>query len=187
MIKPLLHKFQRWPECFHLQYSPDVGLDDDAVRRTVLLTSRCRWDTPLTRRAMKVKGGGMPLRITDCTCDRTGAGPPDNPKHLAYQKACLQLLKAFISEFRKLVQTNGLRNEEDICHVFLNVVDSSLLQHCRLDKELLSLCHSFFDSAKNCGALTGFATGSIPRSLGDLSLERKFLQWMTASTNSPPF
>ena len=189
VLKFLLDRLSTRPEKFHLECSVGVALDDAIVRRTILLTCWCRWDTPLSRQGKKNTGVGLPLRITDCTCDATTDGQPQNPKHILYQEACLQLLRALISEFQRLASTQSdTHRNRELSRTFLNVVESSLLQCCRLDTELVSLCTSFFNSARDCTSMTGCPVYFNGAS-GPSRLERKLLEWIGVSSKtsaSPP-
>ncbi|KAK1231714.1 hypothetical protein PQX77_005162 [Marasmius sp. AFHP31] len=147
LVKGLLVKLAKLPQCFHLILG--VGRRDDATRWIIRLVSECRsYHSTFEEVGVhnEVKRSGIRnLRLTDCVCDRTKIEHSDDPGHLAYQEVCMELLKDFISDLD--------RSDYASPFAFLNVVASSLLEHCRPDAELLSLCRNFLDSAQRCSAL----------------------------------
>ncbi|KAL0062477.1 hypothetical protein AAF712_010610 [Marasmius tenuissimus] len=64
-------------------------------------------------------------------------------KHLDYQEACFQLVKAFVSDAEAAVISGPFSLE--FYNILGNLVDSSLLQHCRVETRLISLCRTFFE------------------------------------------
>ncbi|KAJ8080337.1 hypothetical protein PM082_017170 [Marasmius tenuissimus] len=158
LVDGLLAKYSQCPDSFHLDLSPGVDYNNDFVRWATCWTTGCvAWALESNSR-MPLLGrsylDNLPqFRLTDCSCNLTGRKLSEDPKHIAYQDACLQLLKFFILEFQVLsydgpdkpshIQITNL--DYDLDSIFIAIVSSSLLQHCRLDAELLSLCHTFFD------------------------------------------
>ncbi|KAK1233961.1 hypothetical protein PQX77_002847, partial [Marasmius sp. AFHP31] len=153
LAEGLVHKLQSSPSCFHLECPPGVSPQDDTVRWLVQFATRCEW---------RIRpGGSQPnthqedLRLTDCRCDLSQGSESRDPGHLAYQLACIHLVKAFISIFGKLVQT-GAEDEHTIDQLgktFRNMMDSSLLKHCCMGIELLSLFGTFLGLANGCSVM----------------------------------
>ncbi|KAK1233820.1 hypothetical protein PQX77_003007, partial [Marasmius sp. AFHP31] len=92
------------------------------------------------------------VRLTDCRCDLSGGSKSSDPEHLAYQEACRQLVKAYVSCFEELAQSDAEDDNtlDNLEWCFINMVYSSLLNHCCLDQELLLLCRTFFGLEKGC-------------------------------------
>ncbi|KAJ8095467.1 hypothetical protein PM082_023237 [Marasmius tenuissimus] len=154
LVKGLLVKLAKPPKCFHLIRAPGVGRRDDATSWVIRLTSGCRLLPTESRQSeihRKVKQSG--IRLTDCNCDPTKREQSDDPGHLAYQEVCMELLTDFTSELD--------RSDDTSPYAFMNVVASLLLEHCRPDAELLSLCHTFLDSARRCSELRSSRTARL--------------------------
>ncbi|KAJ8095510.1 hypothetical protein PM082_023280 [Marasmius tenuissimus] len=148
LVDGLLSKFAEYPKFMHLECSSGVDLEDMFVRQAVILTTQCRWThSPLVERLLALRGRPT-LRLLDCSCDLTGGKQSDDPKHLAYQEACLHLFEVFIWEFGLFSHGPATNAKLPMNAIFRNVVQSSLLQHCRLDAALSSLCRIFFDYAQ---------------------------------------
>ncbi|KAK1233990.1 hypothetical protein PQX77_002819 [Marasmius sp. AFHP31] len=129
------HRFLEYPKYFHLARPPDVSLQDRSVYRAIILATECIWPphlAPLSRQA--------PLHLAECTCDHSGKKESDDPKHLDFQEACFQLVKTFVFEATK---------SPGLYIIFANLVDSSLLRHCRIESRLISLCRTYFELAGN--------------------------------------
>ena len=149
LVEALVHRFENNPHCFHLEWPPGESPPDDVVYWIVNHGVGCSFQTRLD--------GSQPsavnnVRLTDCRCDLSGGNESRDPWHLAYQEACLKLVKAYILLFEELSQS-GAEDRDTIIeleNIFLNLTLSPLLKHCCLDMELLSLCQSFFGLAKGC-------------------------------------
>ncbi|KAJ8077545.1 hypothetical protein PM082_001977 [Marasmius tenuissimus] len=119
---------------------------DWIVRRA----TSCSWETQLN--------GSPPsevdnVRLTDCrSSDLSEGNESRDPGHLAYQEVCTQLAGAFTFRFEELAQSHGGEKHiiEELENIFLSMVRSLLLKHCRCDKRLLSLCRSFFGFVNGC-------------------------------------
>ncbi|KAK1233134.1 hypothetical protein PQX77_003774 [Marasmius sp. AFHP31] len=153
-MEKLVHKFQQHPACFHLEV-PHIGgsLQDrhilGVIYRIAAIATACPRTTSLNRLPNVTQ---HVFRLTDCHCDTSGGHSLCDSEHLAYQKACVQLVQAFIALFMRLIQS-GVKDRETIGEVgfiFQNLMESSLLLHSCLDSKLLSLCEAFIDSAKGC-------------------------------------
>ncbi|KAK1221353.1 hypothetical protein PQX77_015840 [Marasmius sp. AFHP31] len=154
LVEGLVHKLQTHPKCFHLECPPGVSSQNVVVRFVVGRAAGCPWGTGL--------GGTLPndtevVRLTDCHCDLSGGNESWDSGHLAYQEACLQLTKAHISLFKELARS-GVKNDYDLDEdfmeePFMDIVQSLLLAHCRLDTELLSLCRTFFGTVEHCSVM----------------------------------
>jgi len=147
LVESLVHKLQNRPQCFHLEWPPSVSPPDHVMYWIVDRATGCPWETRLN--------GTRPLaiddiRLTECRCDLSGGNEPRDRWHVAYQEGCLKLVKANISLFEELSQSGveGRKAVVQLRRIFENLMQSALLQHCRLDTELLSLCRSFFELAK---------------------------------------
>ncbi|KAL0062421.1 hypothetical protein AAF712_010700 [Marasmius tenuissimus] len=167
LVEDLVHRLQNRPKHFHLEWPSGVSPQNDVVRWVVDRATGCPWGTRLD--------GTHPsdtddVRLTDCHCDLSGGNESCDSGHLAYQEACLQLAKARISLFKELVNAE----HRDSAGVFLNMVRSSLLAHCQLDTDLLSLCRMFF----------GIAKGRLRMEIGEVWEEgrKNMLAWIEVST-----
>ncbi|KAJ8075929.1 hypothetical protein PM082_021561 [Marasmius tenuissimus] len=135
---------RRLPQCFHLEWQPNMSLHDDIVYWVVRVMTGCVWGDWILLNDAR----GLP-RVTECHCDLDDECIDDshNPQHLsAYQKTCLQVAMGFVSRFKTLVESSDEGRE--LQDIFLNVVRSSLPKHCPLGSELFSLCRIFFELAK---------------------------------------
>ncbi|KAJ8095405.1 hypothetical protein PM082_023175 [Marasmius tenuissimus] len=149
LVKDLLAKFSEAPLCLHLECAPGVSLDDSIVYWTIQITSGGKWETPFGSSSTG-RNNVSGVRLTDCSCE---GNQSSDLNHLAYQEACMGLLKAFISELDNLPHINtSYKETADSLGIFLNVVHSSLLRQCRPDAELLSLCSDFFHSVQRSPA-----------------------------------
>ncbi|KAJ8073330.1 hypothetical protein PM082_011602 [Marasmius tenuissimus] len=174
LMKDVLAKFAECPTVIHLECSPGVGLEDPLVRQVVVLTTQCRWShSPLVQKVLALRDR-PPLRLSDCSCNVTGGKQSSDPKHLAYQEACVHLFEAFIWEFGLFSHGPATNAKLPMNAIFRNVVQSSLLQHCRLDAELLSLCRTFFDYARRRAALKKIYMGADDVAL----VQAKLLEWI---------
>ncbi|KAJ8095504.1 hypothetical protein PM082_023274 [Marasmius tenuissimus] len=154
LVKGLLVKLAKPPKCFHLIRAPGVGRRNDAISWAICLALGWRSRYTVYKKVAsphKVKQSG--IRLTDCNCDRTKKEQSDDPGHLAYQEVCMELLTDFTSELD--------RSDHDSPYAFLHVVESSLLEHCRPNAELLSLCRTFLDSAQRCSQLRSKRTTGL--------------------------
>ncbi|KAK1216490.1 hypothetical protein PQX77_020885 [Marasmius sp. AFHP31] len=150
LVDGLMDKLSIRPTHFHLKPPPGASLEDDIVYWTVLLATACTNRTRLTSRAHSAGERQAPAQLTDCHCDFTGGNQSNDPSHVAYQEACMHLVKTFILDFEVLLDNDP--DEETMVElngIFGNLVDSSLLRHCRLETDLLSLCETFFKLAEH--------------------------------------
>ncbi|KAK1235229.1 hypothetical protein PQX77_001555 [Marasmius sp. AFHP31] len=149
LVQRLVHKFENPPGCFHLVYPPGATLQKNVVNYIVSLAAG---GSQLVEQVELEPTDVDNVCLTDCRCDLSGGSESSDPGHLAYQEACRQLVKAYVSLFEELVQS-GAEDYDTIEHLgtcFENMVTSSLLEHCCLDQELLLLCRTFFGLAKGC-------------------------------------
>ncbi|KAJ8076236.1 hypothetical protein PM082_000655 [Marasmius tenuissimus] len=142
--KRLIQTFRRSPKCFHLEWPWDELTPANVTFWVVEIASNCVYPTSLGR-IQPSDLPRMPL-LMDCHCELSGGNNPSDSRHLAYQGACMQLVRGYILLYEELVQSGGAEDEKplDLEHVFRNLIHSSLLKHCRLDAELLSHCRMFF-------------------------------------------
>ncbi|KAK1215071.1 hypothetical protein PQX77_022338 [Marasmius sp. AFHP31] len=149
LVQCLVHKFQNHPGCFHLVYPPGATLQKDVVNCLVVYATRCSWPLPQVQSEVADVDN---VHLTDCRCDLSRGSESGDPGHLAYQEACRQLVKAYVSLFEELAPIGAENNDttRDLRLCFKNMVTSSLLKHCCLDQELLLLCQMFFGLAKGC-------------------------------------
>ncbi|KAJ8095929.1 hypothetical protein PM082_015150 [Marasmius tenuissimus] len=154
-------KFRERPKHFHLERSPDMPAQGDTItvhqRQVVLYAAGCKWWTRLTSQVDSEPTLSPPVfRLKDCHCDLPKGRESDYPDHLAYQEACKDLVDAFISDFEAIALASSTPDDGmkiDLHGSFGNLVDSSLLQHCRLEPELLVRCRFLFELAKGCSFL----------------------------------
>ncbi|KAK1218221.1 hypothetical protein PQX77_019105 [Marasmius sp. AFHP31] len=150
LVERLTHKLLYHPRCFHLECPSGVSsAHNKVVHWFINRATGCTWTTRLDGQR---PGNLNDVRLTDCRCDSSGGKKSRDPGHLAYQKACMQLFKAFVTRFETLSQSGAedISTISELEGIFLNVVQSFLLRHCRLRMELLSLCQTFFGLAKGC-------------------------------------
>ncbi|KAK1227313.1 hypothetical protein PQX77_009698 [Marasmius sp. AFHP31] len=147
LVEGLIHKFKNRPVCFHLVCPPGVPPRKDVVNYIV---GRAVGRLFMVKQVESKPSDVDDVRLTDCRCDLSGGSESSDPGHLAYREACRQVVKAYVSLFEELAQSGAEDNNtiDDLC--FLNMVYSSLLNHCCLDQELLLLCRTFFGLAKGC-------------------------------------
>ncbi|KAK1230262.1 hypothetical protein PQX77_006651, partial [Marasmius sp. AFHP31] len=149
LVQRLVHKFKNRPGCFHLVYPPGVTLRKNITNYLIGDATGC----PQRLHQVELEPTDVDnVRLTDCHCDLSGGSELNDPQHLAYREACGQLVEAYVSLFKELAQS-GAEDDNTIGHLgfcFKNMVTSSLLEHCCLDQELLSLCRTFFGLAKGC-------------------------------------
>ncbi|KAK1229038.1 hypothetical protein PQX77_007918 [Marasmius sp. AFHP31] len=149
LVQRLVHKFENPPGCFHLVYPPGVTLQKNIMNFLAIYATGCRYCLSQVQSAPTDVDN---VRLTDCCCDLSGGSESSDSGHLAYREACRQLVKAYVSLFKELAQS-GAEDDNTIGHLgfcFKNMVTSSLLEHCCLDQELLSLCRTFFGLVKGC-------------------------------------
>ncbi|KAK1223242.1 hypothetical protein PQX77_013887 [Marasmius sp. AFHP31] len=149
LVERLVYKFESYPRCFHLEWRSDVPLRDDVLYWVVDRATRCPRNTRLNTSR---PSSGQVLHLTDCHCDLSGGNQSDDPWHIAYQEACLCLVKEYVSLFEELALSglDDLKTTDELECTFQNLALTSLLKHCRPDTELFSLCRTFFDLAKGC-------------------------------------
>jgi len=154
LVEALVHRFQNHPHCFHLKWPPGESPPDDVVYGIV--------NHVMNRFQNTLRYGSRPsavnnVHLTDCRCDLSGGNESRDPWHLAYQDACLKLVKAYVSLFEELSPRNGTEDGgtiHELENIFMNMTQSRLLKDCRLDTELLSLCRMFFELAARERCLT---------------------------------
>ncbi|KAK1219842.1 hypothetical protein PQX77_017419 [Marasmius sp. AFHP31] len=144
LVEGLVLELQTRPRCFHLECPPGVSRRDDLIRQVVRhVTEYSFIDTSHILTALPLRGVDN-VRLTDCHCDLSGGSESHNPEHLVYQEGCMQYAKATISGL------TGCNQDTIYSLFFRRIVESSLLKHCRIHTELLSLCQTFFEHAKGC-------------------------------------
>ncbi|KAK1216561.1 hypothetical protein PQX77_020807 [Marasmius sp. AFHP31] len=170
LVERLVYKFKNRPGCFHLVCPPGVPPRKGVVNYIV--------GSAVGRPVMVEQVESEPsdvddVQLTGCCCDLPGGSESSDPGHLAYREACRQLVRAYVSRFEELAQSGAEDDNtiDDLMYCFLNMVDSSLLEHCCLDQELLLLCRTFFGLAKGCLKMWIYS--------GDAKKERKnMLGWI---------
>ncbi|KAK1224531.1 hypothetical protein PQX77_012567 [Marasmius sp. AFHP31] len=173
LVEGLVLKLQTRPRCFHLEIPPGQSRQDNLIFwfvRNAIGCSRYRY-TPPALNGIPPHGVDNVL-LTDCHCDLSGGSEAHDPGHLAYQDSCMQFAKANISYFTGLGQ--GIGDFSEVGEVFERIVGSSLLKHCRVHTELLSLCQTFFEHAK------GLSTMSV-RSYKGEEYMNNMLEWIEVS------
>ncbi|KAK1230037.1 hypothetical protein PQX77_006887 [Marasmius sp. AFHP31] len=146
-VECLVRKFKNRPRCFHLVCSPGVPPRKDIVNHIV---GRAVGRLFMLKQLESEPSDVDDVRLTDCRCDLSGGSESSDPGHLAYREACRQLVRAYVSRFEELAQSGAEDNNaiDDLMYCFLNMVYSSLFEHCCLDQELLLLCRTFFGLTK---------------------------------------
>ncbi|KAK1221236.1 hypothetical protein PQX77_015955 [Marasmius sp. AFHP31] len=169
LVKGLVLKLQTRPRCFHLEFPPGQSRQDNLIVWVVpkATGSSAAYDPPAL--AGSPTCGVDNVRLTDCHCDLSGGSEAHDPGHLAYQDGCMQFAKANISYFTGLGQ--GIDDHHKVGGIFKGIVGSSLLKHCRVHTELLSLCQTFFEHAK------GLSTMWISSREGE-EYRRNMLEWI---------
>ncbi|KAK1233988.1 hypothetical protein PQX77_002817 [Marasmius sp. AFHP31] len=174
LVERLVHKFQKHPGCFHLEWSSGVSPRTDVNCWIIHQTTRC----PIYDRLdMSPPSDVDEVRLTDCHCDLSRGNEPCDPGHTAYQEACLQLFKALVSRF-EILNRNDMQYIfaiRELEHIFLAIVGSLLLKHCRLDMELFSLCQTFFALADVC----------LVMQIASEEGRKNVLEWIEVSNVSP--
>ncbi|KAJ8082816.1 hypothetical protein PM082_008672 [Marasmius tenuissimus] len=179
LVGGLVLKLRNYPKCFHLK-SPPGGPSQTAEMYWFLqYATRCPNHTySLTGSKLR---SNEKFRLTDCHCDLFGGNESRHPGHLAYEEGCVQLVKAYVSHFQELIQrltdtsvgtTREFDNKRDLGYVFENFTCSSLLKHCRIHTELLSLCQTFFGLAKGCSVVM-----RVHSNIGE-AVRRNLLGWI---------
>ncbi|KAK1233342.1 hypothetical protein PQX77_003507, partial [Marasmius sp. AFHP31] len=149
LVDRLVHKLENRPGCFHLVCPPGIPPQKDVVNYIV---GRAVGRPYVLEQVESQPSDVDNVCLTDCDCDLSGGSESSDLGHLAYQEACRQLVKAYVSCFEELAQSGAEDNDtiNDLGWCFLNMVHLSLLKHCCLDQELLLLCRTFFGLAKGC-------------------------------------
>ncbi|KAJ8077541.1 hypothetical protein PM082_001972 [Marasmius tenuissimus] len=153
LTEGLLRKIRNHPKHFHLEWLPDVPPRQDIVYWAVQKAASCNWRTRLDGSRPSHAGD---VRLTDCRCHISGGNVSRDPRHIAYQDACAQLAGAFTSLFEELSRSGAegaFSVTTELQNIFLNMVQSWLLKHCRCDMELLVLCQRFIGLANGCLSL----------------------------------
>ncbi|KAJ8081010.1 hypothetical protein PM082_017848 [Marasmius tenuissimus] len=175
-------RFREHPKCFHLSWSSDSP-PKTLVRWIVLNATGCTWLTSIARRVdlevrkwckeRKPNGESrFPLRLSDCVCHHAESA---SSEHRHYQAACLDALKEFVSEFCSTV-SGVLTDKNNVTHarnIFMDVLDSKLLQHCDAhDPALFQQCQKLFSSAQGCTTFKPMTFDGAPRR------RRKLIDWL---------
>ncbi|KAK1216443.1 hypothetical protein PQX77_020912 [Marasmius sp. AFHP31] len=176
--KDLKVQFRGTPHHFHLE--PPSGARED-FHWVILLATGCRWRSRLTSRADDAFRCLAPPPLTNCHCDLSEGKESEDPKHLAYQEACIHLVEAFVSDFEAIsrIDPEDTDAKYELNAILGNLVDSSLLRHCLIDERLLSLCDTFFEVARSCALL------HIPSEWGERR-RTELLKWIEVSPRFMP-
>ncbi|KAK1221607.1 hypothetical protein PQX77_015573 [Marasmius sp. AFHP31] len=156
LVEAFVHKLENLPRYFHLKSPPGVFPQEDILYWLVCMFTQCPY-TLDGDRTLEIKWFFLPgnIYLTDCHCDPLRGDILCDPGHLTYQDACLQVLKLHISRFEEFAQ-KSTKDEDtlnDLECILEKIVCSFLLESCRLDAELLLLCHMFFGLAKGCAKM----------------------------------
>jgi len=145
LVSYLVQRFENFPRCFHLEWPPGVSPPDTIVDWIVQQTTEYSYAVGPYRPSALGN-----FRLTDCHCDLSGGNGSQDPSHVAYQEACLKCLKALVSRLEELCRSGAEAESTlwDLSEDFVSLTKSALLEHCRLDTGLLSLCWTFFELAK---------------------------------------
>ncbi|KAJ8076232.1 hypothetical protein PM082_000651 [Marasmius tenuissimus] len=145
----LMRKFKERPKCFHLEWRPGVYLSESALVWVVAAATGCVW---YLEGRKPINSRQIPY-LTDCHCDLSGEDRSRDSRHLTYQEACMQVVRSYIHRFKKIIQNGeGAKPGGPAPPVSERLIDnlvcSSLLKHCHLDTELLSLCRTLIELVK---------------------------------------
>ncbi|KAK1219925.1 hypothetical protein PQX77_017319 [Marasmius sp. AFHP31] len=173
----LVRKLENRPECFHLEWPPGVYPSDNTIFWVVQVATECIYNAEV-HKSMASDPRQMPY-LTDCRCDLSGGIRSCDSRHLAYQEACMQMVRRLISRLEEIVQ-RGAEDATDLTVValFHDLVCSPLLKHCHLDMELLSLCRTVFELA-GCYMKTGIIVDEFTT-----QGRRNLVQWIEVNTVS---
>ncbi|KAJ8091630.1 hypothetical protein PM082_020864 [Marasmius tenuissimus] len=158
----LTRRLQGLPTYFHVKWHPGAEPQCEIVYEVVRAATECPYDARLGTGS--VDWDQQPVLLSECHCDLTGGRESRDPRHIAYQDACLEFVKALTSKFaEEIARGNGLESSEDsiAVQIFCNLVESALLKHCRLTAELLSLCRTFFDLVKGYPRILGSGSDGL--------------------------
>ncbi|KAJ8076262.1 hypothetical protein PM082_000681 [Marasmius tenuissimus] len=169
----LMERFRKRPECFHLEWPPGACPSDDAMFWVVEAATGC-----IHVEGRKPSDPCQMPYLTECRCELSGGIRSCDPQHVAYQEACMQLVRSCVPRLEKIIQIHlpGLRPYMPpvLQQLFHNLAHSLLLKHCHLDTELLSLCRSFFELVE-CGVKVGaISLGHVP------GAKWKLVEWVEA-------
>ncbi|KAJ8082917.1 hypothetical protein PM082_008774 [Marasmius tenuissimus] len=130
---------------------PVVGTIKTALPQSLQVVIKDFWNSNWPQ--LDTSAVGAPLRITECqrNAQSTGNESGDPAKHLAYQEACTRVVRAHFTKLEVLARTTG--DDQELSLIFDDLANSSLLQHCRPDTELISLCNTFLESAHGCSRM----------------------------------
>ncbi|KAK1233438.1 hypothetical protein PQX77_003405 [Marasmius sp. AFHP31] len=102
LVERLFHKFKTRPGSFHLVCPPGVLPRKDVVNYIV---GRAVGRPFMVKQVESEPSDVDDVRLTDCCCDLFGGSELSDPEYLAYQEACTQLVRAYVSRFEELAQT----------------------------------------------------------------------------------
>ncbi|KAL0059244.1 hypothetical protein AAF712_014022 [Marasmius tenuissimus] len=152
LVQELTAQFSERPKGFHLDRGSNVPLED--VQWTILLATGCSYQTHLTSVVDRTRHPRPSLYLIDCTCNHPVRTTGSVLGHFAYDQACVLLVFAFFSQFEALAsKTDDEKAKSEVNGIFGNLVDSALLRHCRVDRDFMGRCQTFFESALSCSLL----------------------------------
>ncbi|KAJ8077655.1 Rho guanine nucleotide exchange factor [Marasmius tenuissimus] len=126
LVKTLQHKFSTHPRSFHLERSPGVSPQDDITHCTILLSTTSKRGSFLDCEDA-VRRDQVSSRLLNRPHALRKGEEPGVPEHLAYQDACVRLVKAVISDFDALFDSNDYVGIVAIDGSFGNSVELPLL------------------------------------------------------------
>ncbi|KAJ8076239.1 hypothetical protein PM082_000658 [Marasmius tenuissimus] len=169
----LMQRFRKRPECFHLEWPPGACPSDDAMFWVVEAATGC-----IHVEGRKPSDPCQMPYLTDCRCDLSGGIRSCDPQHVAYQEACMQLVRSCVPRLEQIIQNRlpGMRPYMPpvLQQFFDNLAHSLLLKHCHLDTELLSLCRTFFELVERCVKVGVISLGHVP------GAKWKLVEWVEA-------
>ncbi|KAK1225532.1 hypothetical protein PQX77_011521 [Marasmius sp. AFHP31] len=178
IIEHNMQKYQALPEGFHLEWSPGISPRLDITDWLVRITTGCdRVPLPVPPSTI----AELP-RLVDCHCNLARGLDSCDPGHVAYQKACVEFVKSRIFRFEQLLRDSTTSmiffNLLELHQIFQDMLQSSVLKHCRLDVELLSLCRNFLELAQG-GPVDLFRFSHAPKG------EKDIIEWIEVSNAFP--
>ncbi|KAK1231217.1 hypothetical protein PQX77_005673 [Marasmius sp. AFHP31] len=174
-----LQKYQALPEGFHLEWPPGISPRLDITDWLVRITAGCDWLPPPVPPPTMAE---LP-RLMICRCNLARGIESCDPGHVAYQEACVEVVKSWIFRFGQLLRSGVTHMEisklHELYRIFQDMLSSSVLKCCRLDVELLSLCQSFLELAQG-GPVDLFRFSHAPK--GD----KDIIEWIEVSNAFNP-
>ncbi|KAL0060172.1 hypothetical protein AAF712_013019 [Marasmius tenuissimus] len=159
----LIERYTKRPSCFHLEWTsepPGTTLVSVLIDWAILKITGFPWhfrpfvSEPGAFRTLRSNS----MRLTDCRCGvlRAAGSTSPHPAHQRYQVACLRTLKTLVGEYTSEATWTSHRSnfagflQPKVEDAIKALADSSLLEHCGLEPEVLAQCNTLFSLPRNC-------------------------------------